>query len=100
MIKHLFLLVFLFPIMLHAQIEPKYDVGKVPMENGKVVFSRDVTLPGQTQEQIYEAALKWPMRPLYQARNFIVEFYLQTKPKARSLVWDNNIWFFPTKLLL
>lgn len=57
--KQLFLFLLLFPSLLYAQIDPKYGEGAVPVIDGKVVFTRDLSLPGQTQEQIHAAALKW-----------------------------------------
>lgn len=57
--KQLFLLLLLFPLMLHAQIDPKYGEGTVPVTNGKVTFTREINLPGQTQEEVYTSALKW-----------------------------------------
>ena len=57
--KQLLLLLFLLPCTLYAQIDPKYGEGTVPVENGKVTFTKEIKLPGQTREQIYDAALKW-----------------------------------------
>ncbi len=57
--KQLFLLLLLFPMLLQAQIEAKYDEGAVPVVNGKVTFTREIDLPGQTKEQVYSSALKW-----------------------------------------
>ncbi|MDE5611445.1 MAG: DUF4468 domain-containing protein, partial [Odoribacter sp.] len=57
--KQLLLFLFLLPGTLYAQIDPKYGEGAVPVENGKVTFTKEIKLPGQTQEQIYTATLKW-----------------------------------------
>lgn len=57
--KQLLLFLFLLPGTLYAQIDPKYGEGTVPVENGKVTFTKEIKLPGQTREQIYAAALKW-----------------------------------------
>ncbi|MDE6452462.1 MAG: DUF4468 domain-containing protein, partial [Odoribacter sp.] len=57
--KRFLLFLFLFPFTLYAQIDPKYGEGAVPVTDGKVVFTRDISLPGQTREQIYANALKW-----------------------------------------
>ncbi len=71
--KQLFLLLFLFPMLLHAQIEAKYDEGTVPVVNGKVTFTREINLPGQTKEQVYSSALKWA------SGYFVTEKELQNK---------------------
>lgn len=57
--KRLFLFLLLIPGLLHAQEDPKYMAGAVPVVNGKVVFSKTLNLSGQSQEQIFAKALNW-----------------------------------------
>lgn len=95
--KHLFLFMLLFPMVLHAQIESKYDVGKVPMVNGKVVFSRDVTLPGQTQEQIYEAALKWANATFVPSEKFHSRILFTDKAKGQITCMGQQYLVFSDK---
>lgn len=57
--KRLFLFLLLIPTILYAQEDAKYMIGAVPIVEGKVVFTREVNLPGQSKEQIFAAALKW-----------------------------------------
>lgn len=42
-----------------AQVDTKYLAGAVPEKDDKVVFSDTFSLPGMTQNQIYERALLW-----------------------------------------
>ena len=57
--KKLLVLLLFIPTVLFAQDNSKYMAGAVPTVNGKVVFSKEINLPGQTQEQIFSKALKW-----------------------------------------
>ena len=57
--KQLFLFLLLIPTFLYAQEDPKYGPGTIPVVKGKVTFTEEVNLPGQTQEQIFAKALKW-----------------------------------------
>lgn len=57
--KQLFLFLLLLPGLLHAQVDPKYMEGAVPLENGKVVFSKSFTVAGMTQDAIFSKLLYW-----------------------------------------
>lgn len=57
--KRLFLFLLLIPGLLHAQEDPKYMDGAVPVVNDRVVFSKTLNLSGQSQEQIFAKALNW-----------------------------------------
>lgn len=57
--KQLLLLLLLLPALAHAQIDPKYGEGAVPLADGKVVFTQTFSLPGQSQQQIFIKALDW-----------------------------------------
>lgn len=57
--KKLLVLILLIPTFLCAQDNSKYMAGAVPTVNGKVIFSKEINLPEQTQEQIFNKALKW-----------------------------------------
>lgn len=57
--KQLFLFLLLIPSFLYAQENSKYMAGAVPVVDGKVTFTRDINLPGQSQNEIYAKALKW-----------------------------------------
>ena len=49
------------PVTLQAQknSDSKYLAGAVPEEDGKVVFSKDFSIPGMSQDEIFERMKKW-----------------------------------------
>lgn len=50
------------PVMLHAQDQnddSKYLVGAVPEVDGKVVFTKEFSIPGMSQDDIYGRVLNW-----------------------------------------
>lgn len=57
--KRLIFVFLLLPVVLFAQIDPKYGIGAVPEVDGRVVFSRSLDVPGYTQEQIFQAMKLW-----------------------------------------
>jgi len=59
MMKRLFLLLLLIPAILVAQEEERYLPGAVVMENGKVVFTKEIKNSPLTQDQLFEKILAW-----------------------------------------
>ncbi len=58
------ILIALFWVVLPATIyaqrdDSKYLVGAVPEVNGKVVFSKDFSIPGMTKDEIYKRVQDW-----------------------------------------
>ena len=49
------------PAVLHAQDkdDSKYLAGAVPEVDGKVVFTKEFSIPGMSQDEIYERLLNW-----------------------------------------
>lgn len=48
------------PTMLYAdRDDSKYLAGAVPEVDGKVVFSKEFSIPGMSQEEIYNRMMKW-----------------------------------------
>lgn len=49
------------PAVLHAQDkdDSKYLAGAVPEVDGKVVFTKEFSIPGMSQDKIYERLLNW-----------------------------------------
>ncbi|WP_302457901.1 DUF4468 domain-containing protein [Mediterranea massiliensis] len=49
------------PVVLQAQKrdDSKYLAGAVPEEDGKVVFSKEFSIPGMSQDEIFERMKKW-----------------------------------------
>lgn len=52
---------FCLPAMLYAQSndDSKYLAGAVPEVEGKVVFTKEFSIPGMSQDEIYERLLNW-----------------------------------------
>lgn len=49
--------------------DSRYLVGAVPEVDGKVVFSKEFSIPGLSQEQVYERILKWMTQRLKENKN-------------------------------
>lgn len=49
------------PIALQAQKkdDSRYLTGAVPEENGKVVFSKTFSIPGMSQDAVFDRILQW-----------------------------------------
>lgn len=57
--KHLLFIILFIPAMLSAQKDSKYLAGAVPEVNGKVIYTKEISVPGLSKQQIYQAALSW-----------------------------------------
>ena len=57
--KHLLFILLCIPTLLSAQTDSKYLAGAVPETNGKVVFTKEINVPGLTKQQIYVTLLNW-----------------------------------------
>ncbi len=72
-LTHLLFLLFCFclPTLLHAQNrdDSKYLAGAVPEVDGKVVFSKEFSIPGMSQDEIYERISQWMDKRLKKNRN-------------------------------
>lgn len=72
--KHLLLLLLFIPNMLFAQVDEKYlSPDAVPVIDGRVVFNRTVSVPGQSKDQIFATMLKWA------GERFVPEEELQSR---------------------
>jgi len=50
----------MMPALLSAQEDiTRYQAGAIPVVDGKVVFEKEVTVPGLTQNQLYDKLLTW-----------------------------------------
>ena len=60
-LTQLLFIVLCLPAVLQAQKrdDSKYLAGAVPEENGKVVFSKEFSIPGMSQDEIFERMQKW-----------------------------------------
>lgn len=57
--KRLLWLILFVPVFLSAQEDNRYLAGAVPEKDGKVVFSKDVRLPGYSKDRVYDLMLEW-----------------------------------------
>lgn len=97
--KQLLLLLFLLPGTLYAQIDPKYGEGAVPVENGKVTFTKEIKLPGQTREQIYATALKWANETFIPEGELKSQVLFSTQEKGQITCLGQKYLVFADKAL-
>ena len=57
--KQLLLLTLFIPALLWAQDDSKYLAGAVPVENGKVVFAKEINAPSFSKDEVYDKMLDW-----------------------------------------
>lgn len=57
--KQLVCILLFIPMLLAAQTDERYLAGAVPVENGKVVFSKEFKIPGYSKARIYDSMLAW-----------------------------------------
>lgn len=57
--KQLLLLALFIPTLLWAQDDSKYLAGAVPIENGKVVFTKEINAPSFSKDEVYDRMLDW-----------------------------------------
>ncbi|MCS2918207.1 DUF4468 domain-containing protein [Parabacteroides merdae] len=57
--KQLLLLTLFIPALLWAQEDSKYLAGAVPVENGKVVFAKEINAPSFSKDEVYDKMLDW-----------------------------------------
>ena len=57
--KQLLLLTLFIPALLWAQDDSKYLAGAVPLENGKVVFAKEINAPSFSKDEVYDKMLDW-----------------------------------------
>lgn len=57
--KQLLFCLMMVPTLLFAQDDNKYLVGAVPMKDEKVVFTKKVSVPSETKEQVYNVMNQW-----------------------------------------
>lgn len=57
--KYVFYLLALLPFFLSAQEEQKYLEGAVPVEKGRVVFTKKIDAPSMSRQEVYATTLRW-----------------------------------------
>lgn len=102
--KLLFVLACLcMPLLLHAQKrdDSKYLAGAVPEVNGKVVFSKEFSIPGMSQDEIFERMQKWMQIRLKRNQNETSRIVFTDKEKGQVIgLGEEWIVFQSTALAL
>lgn len=57
--KYVFYLLAFLPLFLSAQDDSKYLDGAVPVEKGRVVFTKKIDAPSMSRQEVYATALQW-----------------------------------------
>lgn len=60
--KHLLLFLLFIPSLLIAQEDQKYLAGAVTEDGGKVVFSKEISMPSLSKDQIYDIMYSWAQK--------------------------------------
>ena len=102
--KLLFVLACLcMPLILHAQKrdDSKYLAGAVPEVDGKVVFSKEFSIPGMSQDEIFERMQKWMQIRLKRNQNETSRIVFTDKEKGQIIgIGEEWIVFQSTALAL
>lgn len=94
--KHLLIWILFIPMILVAQIEPRYQAGAVPLVDGKVVFTHQIAAPGLSQGQIYDKLHNWAGLHFNTEQNRIA--YTAREKGSMALTGDKNLVFSSTAL--
>ncbi|WP_291530258.1 DUF4468 domain-containing protein [Bacteroides sp. UBA939] len=82
------------PVTMHAQNDEndnsKYLTGAVPEVEGKVVFTKEFSIPGMSQEEIYKRMLNWMEKRLKQNENNSRVVY--SNPEEGQIVGIGDEW--------
>lgn len=97
--KQLFLVLLLFPCLLFAQENPKYLAGAVPVTDGKVVFTRTFSLPGESQQHLFQLALKWAQEQFTPQENFQSRILMSDEPSGQIVCLGQQYLVFSDKTL-
>lgn len=80
------------PTVLQAQKrdDSKYLAGAVPEEDGKVVFSKEFSIPGMSQDEIFERMQKWMDLRLKKNQNETSRVVYTNKEEGAELIVDEG----------
>ena len=91
------LLCICLPVAVHAQKDKdkddddsKYLAGAVPEVDGKVVFTKEFSIPGMSQEEIFNRMQKWMEARLKKNENNSRVVY--TNPEEGQIVGTGEEW--------
>lgn len=97
--KQLFFLLLLLPSLLFAQENPKYMAGAVPVVDGKVVFTRTLSLPEESQQHIFNLALKWAQEHFTPQDDFQSKVLMSDAPSGQIVCLGQQYLVFTDKAL-
>lgn len=97
--KSVLLFLLLLPLSLWAQEDPKYLAGAVPVVDGKVLFSREITAPGLTKEQIYDRVLQWAEQRFAPHAEFHCQVLYKDAEKGQIVCQGQEYLVFADKAL-
>lgn len=96
--KQLVWLLLFIPVFLSAQQDNRYLAGAVPVENGKVVFSKQLDLAGYSKDQVYDLMLKWANQHFNTSESRVV--YTDREKGEIACVSEEYLVFSSTALSL
>lgn len=96
--KQLVWLLFFIPVFLTAQEENRYLAGAVPVENGKVTFSKNLSLPEYSKDQVYDLMLEWANQHFNTPESRVV--YAEREKGEIACVSEEYLVFSSTALSL
>lgn len=96
--KRLLLSLLMIPSFLWGQDDSRYLANAVPVENGKVTFSKEIKAPTLSENQIYETILSWAKNYFTFEDSRIV--YAEQKEGDIAVVAENYLIFQNTALSL
>lgn len=97
--KQFFLLFLLLPITLFAQEDPKYLAGAVPEVDGRVVFTKELNLPGRSQNDIFQALKTWAESYFIPTKEFQSQVIYQSPEKGELVAQGQEYLVFTNKAL-
>ena len=69
-----------------AQPEEHYLEGAVPVENGKVTFRREITLPGLSQSDIFDRIKTWATQPDKDKKDLILDRLITYEDREKGIL--------------
>jgi len=87
------------PINLFAQKDSEYLAGAVPEREGKVVFSKEYSIPGATEDQIYQGMYAWLTKRMAKNENES-RIILEDKSKGQIVAMGEEYLVFTSKALM
>lgn len=78
------------PLCLLAQDDSKYLAGAVPVVNGKVVFTKTISVPGLSQDEIFKRIQQWTGERFVTDKEQKAEYYIRIRQKGTSPAGEKN----------